>query len=185
MFLHSDSSIPARSGVSRIPRAARIRGAIGVFRRARNKFPSTFGSPGDTRPSALRRVVSRSVPIRRSIQCADEPLLTRFFPRFPQTQAYLCQQCDVSIHKVNSIAGNHERRAVGPFTEEQLAGSGGSGSLGDEQFLELLESGAGGDAFVGLPDISEDGGLWDPNAADSGAFLADVKIEAGDDQGGR
>ena len=183
MCLHSDSSIPARSGVSRIPRAARIRGAIGVFRRARKKFPSTFGSPGDTRPSALRRVVSRSVPIRRSIQCADEPLLTRFFPRFPQTQAYLCQQCDVSIHKVNSIAGNHERRAVGPFTEEQLAGSGGSGSLGDEQFLELLESGAGGDAFVGLPDISEDGGLWDPNAADSGAFLADV--EAGDDQGGR
>ena len=69
---------------------------------------------------------------------------------------------------------------MGPFTEEQLAGSCGSGSLGDEQFLELLESGAGGDAFVGLPDISEDGGLWDPNAADSGAFLADVKIEAGD-----
>ena len=161
-------------------------GCYRVFRRGEEEDSRpTFGSPGDTRPSALRRVISRSVLIRRSIQCADELFLTRFFPRFPQTQAYLCQQCDVSIHKVNSIAGNHERRAVGPFTEEQLAGSGGSGSLGDEQFLELLESGAGGDAFVGLPDISEDGGLWDPNAADSGAFLADVKIEAGDDQGGR
>ena len=185
MCLLSDSSIPARWGVSRIPRAARIRGAIGVFRRARKKFPSTFGSPGDTRPSAPRRVISRRVPIRRSIQCADEPFLTRFFPRLPQTQAYLCQQCDESIHKVNSIAGNHERRAAGPFTEEQLAGSGGSGSLGDDQFLELLESGAGGDAFVGLPDISEDGGLWDPNGdAQGGSFLADVKLEgAGDDKG--
>ena len=184
MCLHSDSSIPARSGVSRIPRAARIRAAIGVFRRARKNFPSTFGSPGDARPSAPRRVISRCVPIRRSIRCADEPFLTRFRPRHPQTQAYLCQQCDVSIHKVNSIAGNHERRAVGPFTEEQLAGSGGSGSLGDDQFLELLESGGpGGDAFVGLPDISEDGGLWDPNGAESGAFLAEV--EAGDDHAGR
>lgn len=99
-----------------------------------------------------------------------------------QDKAYLCQECDVSIHKMNSIAGNHERRPVGVFTEEQLAGAGAtSGSLNDDQFLDLLDTGGGGDAFVGLPDISEDGGLWDPNAAhggESNSFLADPNAKA-------
>ena len=83
---------------------------------------------------------------------------------------------------MNSIAGNHERRPVGVFTEEQLAGAGAtSGSLNDDQFLDLLDTGGGGDAFVGLPDISEDGGLWDPNAAhggESNSFLADPNAKA-------
>lgn len=99
-----------------------------------------------------------------------------------EDKAYLCQECDVSIHKMNSVAGNHERRPVGVFTEEQLAGAGAtSGSLNDDQFLDLLDTGGGGDAFVGLPDISEDGGLWDPNAAhggESNSFLADPNAKA-------
>lgn len=102
-------------------------------------------------------------------------------------QAYLCTQCDKAIHEANSIASSHERRDVWPFTEEELnpggggepacsgsAESGGGGGGGtrsnpgeagdDELFRDLLDGVglAGGDAFAGLPDISEGGGeLWD------------------------
>ena len=77
------------------------------------KFPSSLGATGDTRPERAATIQIASTQPPSIHKHVHEPSLTITSPRLIQTQAYLCQECDVSIHKMNSIAGNHERRPVG------------------------------------------------------------------------